>query len=134
MIISILAAIANLHAANDSVLNQGDPYHLNYDNCSSVGYWAWRRTAYEIKRISDLFKTVFGEENVGSWKRVRSILAGQVVYTAVIVHGLNYINDVFGSPSKFFHGIAVAPYFSLHGITCRSTFQTSTKTKKQSIK
>lgn len=106
-------ATANLRAANDSVLNQGDPYHLNYDNCSNVGYWAWRRTAYEIKRISDLFKTIFGEENVGPWKRVRPILAGQVVYTAVLVHGLNYINDVFGPPSKFFHGIAVAPYFNL---------------------
>ena len=40
-------ATDNLHAANDSVLNHGDPYHLNYDNCSNPGYWAWRRTAYQ---------------------------------------------------------------------------------------
>ena len=58
-------AVANLHAANESVLRDGDPHHLNYDNCSNPGYWAWRRTAYQIKHISDLFKTVFGEENVG---------------------------------------------------------------------
>ena len=32
-------ATTNLHAANDSVLHHGDPYHLNHDNCSNVWYW-----------------------------------------------------------------------------------------------
>jgi hypothetical protein len=104
---------ANLHAANDSVLNHGDPNHLNYDNCSNPGYWSWRRTAYQIKHISDLFKTVFGEENVGPWKRVRPILAGQVVGPIVILNGLEYLDTIFGPPSKFIHGIAGAPYFNL---------------------
>jgi len=106
-------ARANLIAANDSVRNHGDPNHLNYDNCSNSGYWAWRRIAYQIKHISDLFKTVFGEENVGPWKRVRPILAGQAVFPFVMTTGLDYINAVYGQPSNFLHGIAIAPYFNL---------------------
>jgi hypothetical protein len=103
----------NLAAANDSVLHHGDPNHLNYDNCSNVYYWGWRRTAYQIKHIADLFKTVFGEENVGQWKRVRPILAGQVSYPFVIKLGLEYLNAVFGPPSNYLHGMAGAPYFNL---------------------
>ena len=66
----------NLAAANDSVVNQGDPHHFNYDNVSNVPViWAVRRTAYQIKYVADLFKTVFGAENVGPWKRVRPDLS-----------------------------------------------------------
>jgi hypothetical protein len=103
----------NIRMANDSVLNHGDPLHLNYDNCSNPYYWAFRRTAYQIKRISDLFKTIFGEENVGLWKRVRPILAGQAVNIIVLMNGLDYLNAIHGPPAKFLHGIAVAPYFGL---------------------
>ena len=103
----------NIHAANYSVLHDGDPHQLNYDNCGNVGYWAWRRTAYQIKHVSDLFKTIFGDDNVGPWKRVRPILAGQVVYPFVIRNGLEYLNAVYGPPSQFLHGIAGAPYFNL---------------------
>jgi hypothetical protein len=106
-------ATDNLYAANYSVLHDGDPHHLNYDNCSNPGYWAWRRTAYQIKHISDLFKTIFGDENVGPWKRVRPILSGQVSYPFVIENGLEYINAVFGPPSNYLHGMAGAPYFNL---------------------
>ena len=106
-------SVANLHAANDSFLNHGDPYHFNYDNCSNPGYWAWRRTAYQIKHISDLFKTIFGEENVGPWKRVRPILACFVALPLVVKKGLDYLDTVYGPPTSFIHGIAVAPYFNL---------------------
>jgi len=103
----------NVAAANDSVINQGDPHHFNYDNISNVGYWAVRRTAYQIKYIADLFKTVFGAENVGPWKRVRPILAGQTSYPPVLMNGLDYLNAIFGPPSSFIHGIGIAPYFSI---------------------
>ena len=103
----------NIRFANDSVLNHGDPYRLNYDNCSNPYYWAFRRTAYQIKHISDLFKTVFGNENVGLWKRVRPILAGQAVNIIVLMNGPDYLNTIYGPPSSFLHGIAVAPYFTL---------------------
>ncbi|CAF1117575.1 unnamed protein product [Rotaria sp. Silwood1] len=104
---------ANVKAANDSVLNQGDPLHLAYDNSTNYWYWGFRRTASQTKRISDLFKTVFGQENVGPWKRVRPILAGQCVNPTILTQGLDYLNKVYGPPSTFLHGIAIAPYFTL---------------------
>jgi hypothetical protein len=104
---------ANLQAANNSVYNQGDPYHFNYDNVSNAYTWGFRRTAYRIKYVSDLFKTVFGQQNVGPWKRVRPILAGQAANAYIINTGLDYLNAIFGPPSTFIHGIAVAPYFNL---------------------
>jgi hypothetical protein len=106
-------ASANFQAANNSVVNQGDPLHLAYDNSTNPGYWAFRRTASQIKHISDLFKTIFGQQNVGPWKRIRPILAGQDVNPIVITEGLDYLNQVYGPPSNFIHGIAIAPYFDL---------------------
>jgi hypothetical protein len=106
-------AKSNLQAANNSVVNNGDPLHLAYDNNTNPGYWAFRRTASQIKHISDLFKSVFGQSNVGPWKRIRPILAGQSVNPIVITQGLDYINAVYGSPSTYLHGIAIAPYFDL---------------------
>ena len=67
------------------------------------------------KHIADLFGTVFGPDSVGSGKRVRPLLAGQVSYPAVINEGLRYIETVFGPPNRFFHGIAGAPYFGIPG-------------------
>jgi hypothetical protein len=75
--------------------------------------WGFRRTAYQIKHIGDLFKTVFGDENVGQWKRVRPILAGFAVGPFIIETGLDYLNQIFGPPSTLIHGIAIAPYFDL---------------------
>jgi hypothetical protein len=106
-------ATANLRAANASVYNDGDPYHFNYDNSSNPGYWAWRRTAYQAIRIARLFRIVFGYNNVGQWKRVRPILAGQAAYPFVIKNGLDYLDTIYGPPSVYIHGIAVAPYFNL---------------------
>ena len=103
----------NFAAANDSVLNDGDPYHFNYDNCTDPYFWGYRRTAYQIKRVADLFKTVFGDENVGPWKRVRPILAGQRIYLTIIKTGLDYLNAIYGPPSKILHGVAIASYFDL---------------------
>ena len=106
-------AHTNVDLANDSVVNHGDPYHLNYDNCSNVYYWAIRRTAYQIKHIADLFKTVFGQDNVGQWKRVRPILAEQAAWPFVFMLAVDYLNVVHGPPSTYLHGVAVAPYFNL---------------------
>ena len=108
-----IQTVVNYIAANDSVIHHGDPYHFNYDNCSNVWCWATRRTAYRIKYIADLFKTVFGEDNVGQWKRVRPILAGWTINPSVIQSGLDYLNATFGPPNTLIHGVAIAPYFDL---------------------
>ena len=106
-------ATANLIAANDSVYNHGDPLHLNYDNITNSEYWAYRRIASQIKRISDLFKIIFGNDNVGQWKRIRPILGGHCIKPIVIIDSLDYLNAIYGPPSSFLHGIAIAPYFNL---------------------
>jgi hypothetical protein len=102
-------ATINLLAANDSVYNHGDPFHFNYDNITNPEYWAYRRIASQIKRVSNLFKIVFGEENVGQWKRVRPILGGLCIKPIVIIDSLDYLNVIYGAPSSYLHGIAIAP-------------------------
>ena len=104
---------ANYDAANESVLNQGDPYHLAYDNATNPMTWANRRVAYQAKRMSDLFKTVFGEENVGPFKRIRPICSGSLLDPNFAIDGLNYLNANYGPPSNYVHGIIIAPYFTL---------------------
>lgn len=104
---------ANYDAANDSVLNHGDPYHFAYDNTTNHMTWSYRRIAYQAKHISDLFKTVFGEENVGPFKRVRPILSCELLWTYFIVDVLDYLNINYGPPTNFLHGIATAPYFTM---------------------
>lgn len=75
--------------------------------------WGWRRTGYQIKHIADLFKTVFGEENVNPWKRVRPILAAQVAWPFIMTLAVDYLNAVYGPPSSYLHGVTIAPYFNL---------------------
>ena len=106
-------ANASEQVAKDLVFNHGDPYHFNYDNCSNSVVWGWRRTVYQTKHIADLFKTVFGEENVGQWKRVRPILAFRADDATLLRNALDYFNVVFGQPMNTFHGVALAPYFDL---------------------
>lgn len=103
----------NLLAANDSVYNHGDPFHFNYDQINNPLNWAYRRIASQIKHVLDLFKTVFGEEHVGQWKRVRPILGVQCSNAIVMVDSLDYLNAIYGPPSTYLHGIAVAPYVYL---------------------
>ncbi len=117
-------ATINLLAANDSVYNHGDPFHLNYDSISKPEYWAYRRIASQIKRISDLFKLVFGPEHVGQWKRIRPILGGHCLKPVVIVDSLDYLNTIYDSPSSYLHGIAIVPYFNLGNYKTKSNLTT----------
>jgi hypothetical protein len=65
--------------------------------------WSYRRIAYQAKHISDLFKTVFGEENVGPFKRVRPILSCELLWTYFIVDVLDYLNINYGPPTNFLY-------------------------------
>jgi PA14 domain len=71
----------------------------------------YRRIAKRAKQVSDIFKRVFGEATFGD--RLRPIFASQIGWPAVGVVGLDWVNTVYGSPSKFFYGYAGAPYFNL---------------------
>ncbi len=61
------------------------------------------------------YVAVFGDNNVGSGKRVRPILAGQVSQPFVVRNGLEYLEAVWGPPNSILHGIAGAPYFNIAG-------------------
>lgn len=96
------------------MLHDGDPFRLNYDNCSNPGYWQWRRTAYQAAvRIPMLLAAGFGKSNVGPGKRVRPLLSGQASQPFVMQQGLDYIERVWAPPGTLLHGIAIAPYFNL---------------------
>ena len=100
-------------AAIDSVQNHGDPYRFTYDNSTDIYTWAYRRIAYQTKHISDLFKTIFGDENVGPWKHIRPVLAGQADTPIFAKDFLDYLSAVYGPPTNFIHAVAIAPYFNL---------------------
>ena len=58
---------------------------------------------------------VFGADNVGNGKRVRPLLAGQIVQPIIVGEGLKYLENVWGAPNSILHGIAGAPYFNIAG-------------------
>ena len=95
------------------MLEDGDPFRLNYDNCSNPGYWLWRRTAYQAAvRIPSLLSRAFPGQ-VGQGKRVRPLLSAQASSPNVLQQGLDYLQAVHGPPASMLHGAAVAPYFNL---------------------
>lgn len=82
---------------------------LNFDNVNNDGVWAARRIAKRIKEISDTFRKTYVNLDT-----VRPVLATQIAWPGLwLVEGLNFINNVYGSPNKFLYAAAGAPYFNL---------------------
>jgi hypothetical protein len=112
----------NYNMSNHSVID-GDPLSLNYDN-QTLGEWtcvnwSYRRTAYMLMRIGQLFGTVFGSHEVPNG-RVRPVLAGQEGDTPQW-EGLQYLQNVHGNPSDFIHATANAPYFAMNSSSAGRT-------------
>ena len=99
------AAIAEVNAGNSP---------LNADGETNNVYWSWRRTAKRLKETSDIFASVWGSSAING--RVRPVLASQYSNTLVIQQGLEFIERTYGSPSKYFYGIAEAPYIAMGSI------------------
>eukprot|EP00730_Choanoeca_flexa_P002976 TRINITY_DN1124_c0_g1_i1.p1 TRINITY_DN1124_c0_g1~~TRINITY_DN1124_c0_g1_i1.p1 ORF type:complete len:711 (+),score=142.57 TRINITY_DN1124_c0_g1_i1:13-2145(+) len=112
----------NLGLAEQEVA-AGDPGHLNYDHCNNTGYWAWRRVAWRLKGILDRFDGVFGADQRN--KRFRGVYASQIgsengagnFQGGPAATALNYINEVYGYPGKYFYALAGAPYYGLGDAT-----------------
>eukprot|EP00039_Didymoeca_costata_P021074 m.343321 g.343321 ORF g.343321 m.343321 type:complete len:722 (-) comp22693_c0_seq1:162-2327(-) len=108
----------NINEAKIAVKN-GDPAHFNYDNCSNPGYWAWRRVAWKLKGVLDVFADVYGEDARN--KQFRGVYASQIgagegstgFSGGPASTALNYINDVYGNPGNYFYALAGAPYYGL---------------------
>jgi hypothetical protein len=114
-----------LSAAVDEVLrdaNNGTPSNLNYDNQSLSQYgdgfygsgpeWQRRYTARRLMQISNIFGSVFGQSAINT--RIRPVLAN-IPIPSQQDDQLNYINAVFGAPSKFFYTIATVAYANMLG-------------------
>jgi hypothetical protein len=96
------AAVAEVNAGNSP---------LNYDGTTNQGYWAWRRMAKRMKEISDIFRTVFGDEQMMT--RVRPVLAGQLANPFIFRQELLFIENIYGPPKHYFYALAGAPYVNL---------------------
>ncbi|CAF1094649.1 unnamed protein product [Adineta steineri] len=51
---------------------------------------------------------IFCEEYVSRWKCIRSILGGHCIKPIIIIDSFNYLNIIYGSPSKYLHGYGLA--------------------------
>lgn len=120
-------------AACDKVLINGDPdkYYQgltgNKNDCrtqkvgakTSLEYiFMSRHSAWKLKRASDIFKEVFGEEAMLT--RVRPMLAWDVWNIGIstprkgsLEDQLAYLNKNFGNPSQYIYGVAISAYISM---------------------
>ncbi len=108
----------NHDSAVAEVKRGGSP--LNFDNETNDWFWAWRRTAKRGKEISDIFRSVFGDDAMMS--RVRPLLMSQQGNgQATLGMGLNLMMFYYGDsgrvahphpPSYYFYGAGGAAYYS----------------------
>ena len=96
-------AIAQVQASPASV--------LAYDGQKTPALIAFRRVALRLKEFSDIFRGVYGDQAMFS--TIRPVLGFQVVQYMTAKYGLDFINAVYGPPSRYFYAIAGAPYFDL---------------------
>lgn len=100
----------NRDLATSELLNNPNSV-LAYDGKTNVDILGYRRIAKRGKEISDIFRSVYGD--AAMMTKVRPIFASQVVHTAIAQLGLNFIDAVYGPPSRYFYAFAGAPYFNL---------------------
>lgn len=84
---------------------------LFYDGKKDRAVVGYRRIAKRGKEISDIFRKVYGASSM--MHTIRPIFASHVENPYVSKLGLDFISKVYGPPSDFFYGLAVAPYFNL---------------------
>ena len=84
---------------------------LDHDAVGDENVWGIRRIAQRGKQISELFRATFGE--AAMMHRVRPVFATQVVNPYLTSIALEYIDEVFGPPGRYFYAVAGAPYFNL---------------------
>ena len=84
---------------------------LAYDGNTQVDVLTYRRIAKRGKEISDIFRSVYGD--AAMMATVRPVFASQVVQTYLAQLGLDFINEVYGPPARYFYAYAGAPYLNL---------------------
>ena len=84
---------------------------LVYDHTTDTGIMTYRRVAKRGKEISDIFRSVYGDAAMMS--TVRPIFASQIVQPYLSEVGLDFIDAVYGTPSRYFYALAGAPYYNM---------------------
>jgi len=85
--------------------------NLPYDREKDNYVLAWRRIARRGKEISDIFRSVFGDDAMMT--RIRPVLASQVARPEVLAEGLRFIEAVYGPPGRYFFGCAAGVYLGV---------------------
>ena len=100
----------NLAAAMREV--ETDPRSsLNYDGKNNKEMWKFRRIPQRGMEISNIFRSVFGDDAMMT--RVRPVYAVQIVNTYITGLALDYMAKYHGPPSRYFYAIAGAPYYNM---------------------
>lgn len=100
----------NMDLATAEVYNNPNSA-LTYDGNRDYYTLGFRRIANRGKEISDIFRGVYGD--AGMMSIVRPVFSGQVVQPSIAHAGLQFIEAVYGPPSRYFYAYAGAPYFNL---------------------
>ncbi len=94
----------NYRAAGDEVEAGGST--LNYDGSTNQDVWRQRRIAKRTLEIGQTFAAAFADNP----DRIRPVIDDANVFTPENM--LQYINDVYGPPSQFIHGISITGYYT----------------------
>jgi hypothetical protein len=92
---------------------------LSYDGNTNQYTLAQRRHGLRTKQISDIFKSVMGASELNN--RFRVMLGTQLFGFYSSMQGLDFINNVYGNPSDYLYGVAIAPYFSPSAVDTGNT-------------
>lgn len=76
--------------------------------------WAMRRTAAQIKRVSDIFGSVWGANAITN--RVRPVLGGQLVNSFILDTQLAYLNRVHGDPRSYLTAVTGTSFMNLSAV------------------
>jgi len=77
---------------------QGDPHHYQYRSGSDFHY-GMRRLGRQTARISEIFRSVFGDAEMMT--RVRPVLAAQIDNSGTLYTPLEYLEAVHGPGNRF---------------------------------
>ena len=99
----------NRAAAEAEVAAGGSP--LNNDGSTDRVQWVNRRHAKRLVEISNIFGAVFGANTINT--RIRIVASWFVIRPGEYSDMLNWVQNTYGEPSRFFYGIAGAPYFNV---------------------
>lgn len=106
-------SLVNWNAAKVEVAAGAIDLQMGLPTDTNDWYWARRRVGKKTGIISDIFKEVFGADQMN--KRIRIVLSGQAADMSKVRAALQYLEKYHGGKegvSAAIYGIAIAPYFA----------------------